>query len=215
MDNSNLNSGYSAEPYEQVTLINKLENEIIECVETKIQLSESQKEMLMNLVSIVEFKKGEHIITEGEVNTNCYHVISGCVRRYYVIDGEEKTTFFYTENQSIMSLSGAKKGEPARFNLTCVEDTSMSVMNEENEVKFFEAFPEMTDIARTSMEEEIGNYQSMLDMYITTSPEERYVDLLENRSGLLNRVPQYQLASYLGVKPESLSRIRKRIFLKK
>lgn len=72
----------------------------------------------------------------------------------------------------------------------------------------------LESMSRMSLQEELNTYQEMLVTYITTNPEERYLNLLKYRPELLHRVPQYQLASYLGVTPESLSRIRKRIFLK-
>jgi hypothetical protein len=62
-----------------------------------------------------------------------------------------------------------------------------------------------------SMEDDFGEQQEALAKFITSSPEARYKNLLETRPDLIQRVPQYHLASYLGVKPESLSRIRKRI----
>lgn len=65
-----------------------------------------------------------------------------------------------------------------------------------------------------AMEEEMGKSHDRLSSYILSSPEERYLDLLKTRPELLERVPQYQLASYLGVTPESLSRIRKRIIFR-
>lgn len=65
-----------------------------------------------------------------------------------------------------------------------------------------------------AMEEEMGKSHDRLSSYILSSPEERYLDLLKTRPELLERVPQYQLASYLGVTPESLSRIRKRIMFR-
>ena len=63
------------------------------------------------------------------------------------------------------------------------------------------------------MEEMMGNQQELLIRFVSTSPKERYLQLLQERPSLLARVPQYQLASYLGVSPETLSRIRKRITL--
>jgi len=87
-------------------------------------------------------------------------------------------------------------------------------MTQENELELFRRFPRFESLSRRALEEKLGNYQQMLANYIIKSPEERYIDLLENRPELLGRVPHYQLASYLGVKPESLSRIRKRIIQK-
>ena len=62
------------------------------------------------------------------------------------------------------------------------------------------------------MESELSKYQEMLATYKTDTPEQRYLNILKFRPELIQRVPQHQLASYIGVKPESLSRIRKRIF---
>ena len=74
--------------------------------------------------------------------------------------------------------------------------------------------PRMETLNRMGVEMELQKSQEALADYILTSPEERYLNLLQTRPDLLDRVPQYQLASYLGVTPESLSRIRKRIMMK-
>ncbi|MEZ4951136.1 MAG: hypothetical protein R2784_17385 [Saprospiraceae bacterium] len=73
----------------------------------------------------------------------------------------------------------------------------------------------MNQLCRVSVEEEFRKQQEALAAFITSSPEDRYLNLLENRPDLLMRVPQYHLASYLGVKPESLSRIKKRLAAKR
>lgn len=198
-----------------VDMLENIENEITECISSHFPLTETQKRRIAELIPIKNFKKGTHLLREGEVFTNCFGVLKGCVRRYYNIGGEEKTTFFYTEDQSILALTGNNKGAPAKFNLVCVEDCRLSVVNDDVVKELFKMFPPLEEMRTISYEEEIGNYQQMLDDYITSSPEQRYMELLQNRPELLNRVPQYQLASYLGVKPESLSRIRKRIFVKK
>ncbi|MEQ9166519.1 MAG: Crp/Fnr family transcriptional regulator, partial [Fulvivirga sp.] len=85
------------------------------------------------------------------------------------------------------------------------------VLNYEKEKILYKLFPRLESICRVSMEDDLGKHQEMLASHITKSPEQRYLKLLNERADLLQRVPQYHLASYLGVKPESLSRIRKRI----
>jgi len=83
------------------------------------------------------------------------------------------------------------------------------------EQAMYEQFPKLQAITRSMMEHDFGRTQEALARFITSSPEERYVHLLTTRPELVQRVPQHQLASYLGVTPESLSRIRKRMALKK
>lgn len=195
--------------------LQRLERELpMDCVEECIPMTLAEKETLNELITIRVFKKGTLILREGQISTNCYSILNGCIRQYYLIDGVERTTFFYTEGQSIYALRGSSENTPANHYLACVEDTALTIMTREAERELFRRFPRFEFLSRRALEEELGNYQQMLANYIIKSPEERYLHLLENRPGLLDRVPHYHLASYLGVKPESLSRIRRRIMRK-
>ena len=75
----------------------------------------------------------------------------------------------------------------------------------------YRLFPRIESLCRIETEKKLGQFRELMAFYLASSPEERYLNLLNTRPNLLTRVPQYQLASYLGVKPESLSRIRGRI----
>lgn len=188
------------------------EDELLKCISENGVLSDEEIEAAYNASQIRTYEKGTILLRAGEIARECYYTLEGCIRQYYLRDGEEKTTFFYTEGQTIASLTGAKK-MPSQFYLSCVEDTTLSVLTFEKEEELYKKYPRVESISRTGAQELLRHYQEMLAAYITSSPEERYLNLLENRPELLNRVPQYQLASYLGIKPESLSRIRKRIMV--
>jgi len=194
--------------------LDSIRHEIKKCFSDLGSFTEAEISGALELIDIKTYKKGDHILKEGEFSAKSYSVVSGCVRQYYLVDGEEKTTFFYTEGDSIFSPNSTSEKIPSKYYLTCVEYSTLSITTLENQEEMFKRFPMLEALSRNSLQEELVNYQEMLATYITTSPEERYLNLLKFRPGLLNRVPQYQLASYLGVTPESLSRIRKRIFLK-
>ena len=172
-------------------------------------LTDVEKQSIEDLSVTKTLKKGSIILEEGKVSTECYLILKGCARQYYLVDGEEKTTFFYTEQQSITSTVRASKNF-----IACVEDCTFSVMTSANEKILYKRHPRIETLCRLGLEEMLREYQEMFATYMVSSPEDRYLNLLETRPDLLNRVPQYQLASYLGVKPESLSRIRKRLSLK-
>ena len=174
-------------------------------------LSEKERKYISSLQSVVNYKKGTIFVSEGQLVDKCYHVIKGCVRKYHLKDGEEKTTDFYIELDSISTRPGRIVLAKSKFNLECVEDTSLTVLSAEQENILYEKFPRFQEMCRISTEYKLEEYQEKLSKFISSSPEERYLDLMENRPELLNRVPQYQLASFLGIKPESLSRIRKRL----
>jgi len=192
----------------------EIREQIRTCFSDAAAFTEEEVEAALEFISIESYKKGDHLLREGDISAKSYSIISGCVRQYYLVDGDEKTTFFYTENQSIFSPNNISERIPAKYYLSCVEYTTVSVITLENQAEMYKRFPILESMSRQALNEELNNYQEMLSTYITTSPEERYLNLLKFRPELLNRVPQYQLASYLGVTPESLSRIRKRIFLK-
>ncbi|NRB47769.1 MAG: Crp/Fnr family transcriptional regulator [Saprospiraceae bacterium] len=170
---------------------------------------------VLNMVEIKRFEKGSLLLQEGQYAKACYYNVQGCVRQFYLKGGEEKTTFFYTEEQSISSLNSTIADTPVDYYLECTEDTILAVMSHEKEEELYSRFPRFESLCRQGLERQIAVYHNLLTSYMTSSPEERYLQLIRERPKLIHRVPQYQLASYLGVKPESLSRIRKRILTKK
>lgn len=180
-----------------------------------ILLSEEEQQAVRELNAQRKLKKGTFLVKEGQIPTDSYFVLEGCVRQYYLVDGEERTTEFYTENQSVFSNLNFSQRVPSKYFLECVEDSLITVTTAEQQKKFYEKFPRFQALCRISTEQEFIEYQEKAAKFMISSPEERYLNLLDTRPDLLNRVPQYQLASYLGIKPESLSRIRKRIAGKK
>lgn len=185
--------------------------ELLDYVSVMDALTEEEKNFIWERTPVKEFKKGTILLREGEYADKSYFSFEGCVRQYYIVDGIEKTTFFFTEGHSISSFQSVSSKTPSKHYLECVEDCKLSVSTFEAEQEMYKRFPRFKMLCLRETEKQLGKYQEMLAHYITSSPEERYLNLLETRPELLNRVPQHQIASYLGVKPESLSRIRKRI----
>ncbi len=180
-----------------------------ECAST--HFSQSERDSIAELSEVRHHKKGDVLIKENQIVTECFHVITGCIRQYSLVDGEEKTTFFYLQDDSILSFSTGSEKNVSTYYLDCVEDTTVSVMTSDHERELYRRHPRIESLSRISLEQQIKEFQNVLSVYMTSSPEERYTQILRHKPSLLNKVPQYQLASYIGVKPESLSRIRKRM----
>ena len=173
-------------------------------------LSEEEVQLIKEQNIIREFKKESILLKEGQIAKECYLVLKGCVRIYYLIDGDEKTTEIFTENEAIIPVSYTKQ-EPSACYITCVEDCILSLGNADSTAQFINTFPKFAPIISKISNDLLANQQISADTYKNLSPEKRYQKLVELRPDLVQRVAQYHLASYLGIKPQSLSRIRKRL----
>jgi len=195
--------------------LSRFKREMKKSISEYFSLSDEGVEEIFKTIQFRSYSAGDMLLNAGSIAWDCCLILKGCVRQYHLVDGEEKTTFFYTEGQWFASYNSANKKEPVNHSLSCVEDTILAVMNIESEQELYQKYPEFESACRIGVEEQLGTYQELLASYITSTPKERYLNLQKNQPDLLNRVPQYQLASYLGVAPETLSRIRKRIMADK
>jgi len=179
-----------------------------------ISLTEEEKNAIVSLDLFRTVKKGTALLKEGQKSQDCYFVLKGCLRKYYIIDGEEKTTAFYTEMDALTPHCVINNA-PSDYFISCVEDSILAVSNADMEAAINNKFPKFEIMCGMLSEELLAKQQIDFDEFKTSSPEQRYLNLLQKRPDLIQRVPQHLLASYLGIKPQSLSRLRARILEKK
>lgn len=176
-----------------------------------LPLNQEEIDGIVATLTIQKYPKGTILLKEGEVSSEAYFVLEGCVRQYFLIDGEEKTNNFFTEEQWVISMQSMTTSKPSKHFLACVEESVLVVGNREKEEQLYQQFPKLETVSRKVMEQVFAEQQELSGSYFTDTPEERYLNLMHTRPELLQRIPQYIIASYIGVKPESLSRIRKRL----
>lgn len=178
-------------------------------------ISTEEADAIAATMVIKHYKKGDVLLKEGQISTEAYFVLEGCVRQYYIVDGEERTANFFTEEQWVISLNSFSNNLPSNHYMACSTDCFLVVGNREKEEDLYHRFPKLETVARKVMEKNFVEQQEIMASYTTDSPEQRYIKLFNSRPELFQTIPQYQIASYIGVKPESLSRIRKRIIAKR
>lgn len=186
------------------------ENILFDYVSKYLTLNEQEKQAIIDLDIFKLFKKGTILLKEGQISDFGYFVIQGCIRSYYVIDGDEKTTAFYTEAESLEPTCKINK-KPSSYFISCVEDSILIVANTAMEKTIFEKFPKFETLCRLLSEDLLANSKVEFDNFKTSTPEQRYLHLLQNRPDILQRAPQHQIASYLGITPQSLSRMKNRM----
>ena len=183
----------------------------VQLISQMTQLSKEEELFIEDTFPIKTFKKDTYLLKEGEIAKGSFFIIKGCVREYLLEDGEEKTIAFYTEQQSFANQSSVSNKTPSKINFVCAEETTVVITLAEKERKLYEKFPRFKEFCLEEMDRIIGEQRDQLTEFYRLKPEERYLKIVKERPDLLNRVPQYQIASYLGVKPETLSRIRARM----
>jgi len=191
-----------------------MDNILFDYLSKYIQLSADEKMAIIDLDIFKQYKKDTILLKEGQNSDNGYFVLKGCIRCYYIINGEEKTTNFYTEAESLEPVCKVNK-KPSEYFVSSVEDSIIIVANSKMEKMIYEKFPKFEALCRVLSADLLAKNQSSFDEFKTSTPEQRYLNLLKNRPNLIQRVPQYQLASYLGLTPQSLSRIKTRLTEKK
>jgi CRP-like cAMP-binding protein len=190
-----------------------MQDTLFDFISKYISLTEDEKNAIVALDLFHPVKKGTILLKEGQKSKDSYFVLKGCIRTYYAIDGEEKTTAFYTEMEALTPPC-VRNQTLSEYYITCIEDSIILISNSEMEEEINSKFPKFEIMCRTLSEELLAKQQIDFDEFKTSSPEQRYLNLIQKRPDLVQRVPQHQLASFLGIKPQSLSRLRARIIEK-
>lgn len=191
-----------------------MDNRLINYFSKITNLTADEIKVLAESMVVKNFSKNDYLVKEGQFTDDTYFILDGCVRQFKTLDGNDITTNFYTEEQWIISLENFEGKTASKFNLVCMENTSAVIGDEQKAQELFKQFPRFETISRQIIETVFMEQQNIMTSYITDKPEQRYLKLLETRPDIFQRVPQYDIATYIGVKPESLSRIRKKLHKK-
>ncbi len=157
-------------------------------------------------------KRGHYILQEGDVcNLNTF-VVEGCFRMYMLdYGGKEHNLQFAIENWWIGDIASFHSEEPSRFFIEAIENSVVLQIKKEDQLRLFVDYPNFNRIFRVFTENELVSYQRRVIQNISSTAEERYVDFTNRFPGFLNRISNIQIASFLGITPEYLSTIRKKL----
>ncbi|WP_417355663.1 Crp/Fnr family transcriptional regulator [Flavobacterium sp.] len=150
------------------------------------------------------------LLDEGEKSHAVYFVKSGCLRMWINNNGNEITTQFFFEGKAIASMESLLKNEKSDFTLESIEQCTLLVMPKNQFMELLESDTEFKKWFDQLILDRFFYYSKHLITYLKDKPQDRYNELLEKHPHILQRVPQHYIASYLGITPVSLSRIRNR-----
>lgn len=184
---------------------------IITTISKFIFLTNEEADLIRNNLVILKVKANEIIHSEGTICNFEAFIETGLLRTYYVINGNERIIHFFKENEWISDFKSFILQEPSKITIQAIEDCELVLIRKTHIHLFSKNISNWDTLGKLFFKKLFIQNFNHIESLLTNTPEERYIYLLENNSDLINRIPQYLIAQYIGVQPESLSRIRKRI----
>lgn len=189
---------------------------LINHIQNRIQLSEEEIHQFVSEFKIKKIKKRQLIIQPDFVAKYRTYIVKGALRAYVVNDqGQEHTISFAIEDWWISDYNSYIYQQPATMFVLALEDAVLLQLDFESETKLKNANPKFETLFRITAERTAAFFQRRIITNLTSSAEERYDNFIEKYPSIVQRVPQYTLASYLGMTTEFLSKIRNNKLKKK
>lgn len=184
---------------------------LVKHIRNYVALSDKHEEILCSHIRPVELKKKDHLLREGQLCRANYFVARGGLCMYFIHEkGVEKLTQFALEGWWIADYMSMTTQRPSAFFIKAFEDSLVYSLDVDAQEKIYEAIPQMERYFRLMMERGYGAQQLRLKYMRERTAEEAYFSFRSQFPEFVQRIPQYMLASYLGLTPEYLSELRKR-----
>ena len=186
-------------------MIDKLINEI----KTISDFSTDDIELFMNSFTESFLSKGDHFLVEGQVSKHLGYIKSGLTMHYKIIDGIEIPADFTIENEWVAYLKSFTSGTASDMWIKAIEDTYLLTISDIAMAELFTKQPKFMALRSYYTELSFIKNTEHAANLATLNAKQRYYKFTNDYTTLINRIPQYYIAAYLGIKPQSLSRLRK------
>ncbi|CCH00276.1 putative transcriptional regulator, Crp/Fnr family [Fibrella aestuarina BUZ 2] len=186
-------------------------NRLLNSIQHYIPLSSADEAIIATLVRRHTFTKGEHLLQAGQVCKSVFFIEKGLVRYYTSIEGEEKTSYFNKEGEFVCDYASFLPQKPSLTNIQVLEDATIYSISQANMDLLYQQVEQGERFGRLAISEVFVSAIHQINSLYTDPPEVRYQTFLARFPEIAQRIPQYYIASYVGIKPQSLSRIRKRM----
>lgn len=185
-------------------------------IEKRVHLTDEEFEISAKYFIPKKLKKHQFLLNEGQVCTHIGFVNSGCLREYRIDNkGNEHIIQFAIEDWWVSDLNSFLSGLPATYNIEVLHDSELLLLEKSSREQLLNACPKMERFFRILLESNyIATHQRVVAS-LSDSAEERYLKFIKTYPELYEKIPQHYIASYLGITPQSLSRIRKELTPKK
>jgi CRP-like cAMP-binding protein len=179
---------------------------------SRVDVPDDEYNLYREWCELKRYRKAEHVLREGDIPRFNIFISKGCMRTYYTgADGKERTTHFAEEGYWTGDLESMRNNVPTRQNVQALEDCEVITLSREKWELAYKQFAWIAAIHAMGQQRRAAKLAEHIGRLLSDDPEENYRLLLHERPSLVQRVPQYYIASYLGITPETLSRLRKKM----
>lgn len=185
-------------------------------LDEKISLTVEEKELSKTFFLPKKLRKKQYLLQEGDVCKYTAFVEKGILRSYTIDNkGSEHVVQFAFDGWWIGDQYSFLTGEPSTFNIDALEDVELLLLSKDAEERMMEKIPKMERYFRILLQNSLVSMQQRIAGSLSKNAEERYSELILSCPTIPRRVPQHMMASFLGITPETLSRIRRQLSIKK
>lgn len=187
-------------------------NVFLQALRSRTHVPDKEYEEYLSMCEQHTYKKGEHLCREGDIPMFNIFIVKGCIRSYYIgEDGTERTTILAEEGHWMGDLESMRNQTPTKQNIQTLEDCDVITLDKDKWEIAYKKYEWAALIHAMGQQRRAAKMIDHVGRLLTETPEANYLKLLQERPTLIQRVPQYYIASYLGVTAETLSRVRKKL----
>lgn len=178
-------------------------------IRSKVVIGDNDLQAVVSKFHIKSLKKGQMLLKRGQIATQYYYINSGALR-FFLGDDQQLTAWIVLANEFFTEISSLNPHQPTRFNIEAIEATELYCIDKADMENLYQQLPAWQEFGRKTWEAMAIRMIDEIIRFQTLSAEERYLEFLQ-RPGFMQYVSVKQLASYLGITPNALSRIRKNL----
>ena len=187
---------------------------LLDYINRVVELTEEEEHKLVSLISFRKLLKGQYFLQQGDICKFSGFVISGCTKTFYVDDeGQEHIVMFSIEDWWTSDMGSYISQKPADFNVQCLEKTELIQLSYEQQEEMLREIPKLERFFRIIIERAFVASQKRVIRNLSMSAKDRYLFFRNQYPKIEQRIPQYLIASYLGITKEFLSKIKSQLIL--
>ena len=187
----------------------------IDSINRFVRLTDAEASAMLPLLTTIDYQKGQHLTRQGETENYLYFITEGCIRNYTIHDGEDYSLDFYFTGNFTTSYMSFLLREPSTVSVQAMVPSKVIRIHYHDVQSLYSKYKNIETLGRLITESLYVRRTKREFSFITQSAEERYLTLMASHSQIVQDIPQKHIASYLGIKAESLSRIRRALAKKK